>query len=69
MFKALGTNRARFAEIVELLKTSDFGIIRSDRESEELRNVFDSMSFNKARVLLTYWDWAALKSGPYAPAN
>jgi Uncharacterised protein conserved in bacteria (DUF2336) len=69
MFKAMGTNRARFGEILELLKTSDFGIIRADRESEELRNVFDSMSFNKARVLLTYWDWAALKSGPYAPAN
>jgi Uncharacterised protein conserved in bacteria (DUF2336) len=69
VFKAMGTNRARFGEILELLKTSDFGIIRGDRETEELRNVFDSMSFNKARVLLTYWDWAALKSGPYAPAN
>ena len=69
MFKALGTNRARFSEIIEIFKSSDFGIIRSDRESEELKNVFDSMSFNKARVLLTYWDWAALKSGPYAPAN
>ena len=69
MFKALGTNRGRFGEIIVLLKTSDFGIIRGDREVDELQNVFDSMSFNKARVLLTYWDWAALKSGPYAPAN
>ena len=69
MFKAMGTNRGRFGEIVELLKKSDFGIIRGDRDTEELQSVFDSMSFNKARVLLTYWDWAALKSGPYAPAN
>jgi Uncharacterised protein conserved in bacteria (DUF2336) len=69
VFKAMGTNRLRFGEIIELLKNSDFGIIRADREIEELQNVFDSMSFNKARVLLTYWDWAVLKSGPYAPAN
>ena len=69
MFKAMGTNRGRFGEIAELLKKSDFGIIRGDRDTEELQSVFDSMSFNKARVLLTYWDWAALKSGPYAPAN
>jgi hypothetical protein len=69
MLKAMGTNRARFSEMVDQLKSSDFGIIRGDRDIEELKNVFDSMSFNKARVLLTYWDWAVLKSGPYAPAN
>ena len=69
VFKAMGANRARFAEIVQLFKTSDYGIIRGEREVEELSNVFDSMSFNKARILLTYWDWSSLKSGPYAPAN
>ena len=68
-FKAIGTNRARFGEIVEILKASDFGIIAAERGTAELQNIFDSMSFNKARVLLTYWDWAVLKSGPYAPAN
>ena len=68
-FKAIGANRARFAEIIEILKNSDFGIIAAQRSSAELQNIFDSMSFNKARVLLTYWDWAVLKSGPYAPAN
>lgn len=68
-FKAIGTNRARFGEIIEIIKTSDFGIIANQRGSAELQNIFDSMSFNKARVLLTYWDWAVLKSGPYAPAN
>ena len=68
-FKAIGINRARFGEIIEILKTSDFGIITAQRSSADLQNIFDSMSFNKARVLLTYWDWAVLKSGPYAPAN
>ncbi|MGB8314588.1 MAG: DUF2336 domain-containing protein, partial [Aestuariivirga sp.] len=67
--KAIGTNRIRFGEIIDLLKASDFGVIASSRSTAELQNIFDSMSFNKARVLLTYWDWAVLKSGPYAPAN
>jgi hypothetical protein len=67
--KAIGTNRVRFGEIIDILKASDFGIIASMRSTAELQNIFDSMSFNKARVLLTYWDWAVLKSGPYAPAN
>ena len=67
--KAIGTNRVRFGEIIDILKASDFGIIASTRSTVELQNIFDSMSFNKARVLLTYWDWAVLKSGPYAPAN
>ena len=67
--KAIGTNRVRFGEIIDILKASDFGIIASTRSTVELQSIFDSMSFNKARVLLTYWDWAVLKSGPYAPAN
>jgi uncharacterized protein (DUF2336 family) len=67
--KAIGTNRVRFGEIIDILKASDFGIIASARSTVELQSIFDSMSFNKARVLLTYWDWAVLKSGPYAPAN
>ncbi len=67
--KAIGTNRVRFGELIEILKASDYGIIASTRSGAELQNIFDSLSFNKARVLLTYWDWAVLKSGPYAPAN
>ncbi len=67
--KAIGTNRVRFGEIIDILKASDFGIVDSARSTVELQNIFDSMSFNKARVLLTYWDWAVMKSGPYAPAN
>ncbi len=69
VLKALGINRAKFAEIIELLKQPDCGIIDGDRSTSELQGVFDSLSFNKARVLLTYWDWAMMKSGPYAPAQ
>ena len=67
VFKALGVNRAKFEEIVELLKQPGCAIIKEDRATSELQGIFDSLSFNKARVLLTYWDWAVMKTGPYAP--
>jgi hypothetical protein len=35
----------------------------------ELQGFFESLSFNKARVLLTYWDWGVLGTGPYAAAS
>ena len=40
--KAIGTNRARFGEIIEILKNSDFGIIAAERNTAELQNIFDS---------------------------
>ncbi len=67
--KAIGANRAQCEEYVERLKAGDRPLLKNDRQSMELQNVFDQMSFNKARVLLTYWDWAVLKSGPYSPAH
>jgi hypothetical protein len=51
------------------LGSGENAIIRPGRVIEELQNVFDSLSFNKARILLTYWDWYVRKSGPYAPRN
>jgi uncharacterized protein (DUF2336 family) len=69
VMKALGTGRARFAEILATLKRSDHATLSPNRENSELQNIFDSMSFNKARILLTYWDWAVQKSGPYAASN
>jgi uncharacterized protein (DUF2336 family) len=53
--KAAGLTRAQFAEMVGR---------RPDAEA--LQAIFDSLSFNKARVLLTYWDWAVRRTGPYA---
>ena len=66
VMKAMGATRALFAAAIERWQTSTSAMLRTDRSLDELRNLFDSMSFNKARVLLTYWDWAARKAGPYA---
>ena len=40
--KAIGTNRVRFGEIVDILKASDFSILDSGRSTAELQNIFDS---------------------------
>jgi len=61
--KALGITRARFEEIVAAAKT---GAMRASHRLAELQGFFESLSFNKARVLLTYWDWGVLGTGPYA---
>ena len=53
--KAAGLTRSQFADIVA--KRTD---------AEALQAIFDTLSFNKARVLLTYWDWAVKRTGPYA---
>jgi uncharacterized protein (DUF2336 family) len=67
--KALGLSRTRFAEVIEKFGQCPDPLIRSDRSVSELQNIFDSLSFNKARVLLTYWDWAAHDAGPYTSAQ
>ncbi len=53
--KAAGLTRAQFASVVD-----------KRHDAEALKAIFDTLSFNKARVLLTYWDWAARRTGPYA---
>lgn len=53
--KAAGLTRAQFAAVVD-----------KRHDAEALKAIFDTLSFNKARVLLTYWDWAARRTGPYA---
>lgn len=65
ILKVLGLSRAKFADALITLQESKIATLRKDRNPTELQSIFDSMSFNKARVLLTYWDWAAQKSGPY----
>jgi hypothetical protein len=69
LLKAAGSTRNDFAAHLETMRHSDFATISVDRNSDELTALFDSMSFNKARILLTYWDWATRKSGPYAPIH
>jgi uncharacterized protein (DUF2336 family) len=67
--KAMGVPRVRFEEIIHQCRLSPACALRQDRKVEELQGLFDTLSFNKARVLLTYWDWAASQSGPYDSAS
>ena len=69
LLKAAGVSRGQVTEIFEKLKQSTSGLIDPSREVDELQSTFDSFSFNKARILLTYWDWATMRTGPYAPLN
>jgi len=69
LLKALGYARGKFAGTMDSLRKSESGILRSDRVVDDLQSLFDSLSFNKARILLTYWDWFVRQAGPYAPRN
>lgn len=59
IMKVLGVPRNRFAEAVDQLQCSDARTIRANRNPDELGAIFDSLSFNKARVVMTYWEWTA----------
>jgi uncharacterized protein (DUF2336 family) len=69
LLKAIGFPRSEVMGALQIIQNSDFDLIQRDRDLTELNNTFESLSFNKARVLITYWDWAILKTGPYAPPN
>jgi len=69
ILKALGYPRGKFADSMERFRHPDCQILRPDRNISELESLFDTLSFNKARILLTYWDWFVQKSGPYAPQH
>jgi len=60
--KALGMTRAGAAKTISLLVQAEHAPLRADRNTQELYYVFDSLSMNKARVLLTYWDWSTRRS-------
>jgi Uncharacterised protein conserved in bacteria (DUF2336) len=64
--KAMGATRARFEEAFSASSEISENGLRPRRSATELQSIFESLSFNKARVLLTYWDWAISRSGPYA---
>lgn len=69
LLKTLGCSRAKFEEVMTKLRQSGAGLLRVERDLQEMQAIFDGLSFNKARILLTYWDWYVRKSGPYAPHN
>lgn len=63
LLKALGVSRGRLSETMERLGAG------RERDPAEIQAVFDALSFNKARMLLGYWDWSTRKAGPYAPRS
>lgn len=69
LLKTLGFQRAKFSDAIAAMQNAEISLIRPGRKIDELQNVFDTLSFNKARILLTYWDWYVRKAGPYAPHN
>lgn len=69
LLKALGLTRSRFDDALDRIRAAT-GLVNDSRPQEELKAVFDSLSFTKARVLLIYWDWHTRGVGPYAaPAD
>ena len=66
LLKAMGFPRGQAEEVFEALKDADHGLLDPARDTEELQALFDQLSFTKARILLTYWNWSTTKTGPYA---
>ena len=56
LLKALGLGRSRIDDALDRIRAGT-GLISEGRMQEELKAMFDALSFTKARVLLTYWDW------------
>jgi len=54
--KAVGISRKDFAACLKTLKILG-PQLSEGRDSAELQELFDSLSYNKAKVLLTYWGW------------
>ena len=69
LLKAAAYPRSAVLGLLSKLRDCDLPVIAQDRELNELQSMFETLSFNKARILLTYWDWAQRKTGPYAPAH
>ena len=64
LFKALGAGRSRFVHAMEKLRE---GGLAAGSDPAAVQAVFEGLSFTKARMLVTYWDWYTRKAGPYAP--
>jgi uncharacterized protein (DUF2336 family) len=69
MIKVAGLPRSQLEEIIPSFNQGEHPLVDPERSLDELQAVFDQLSFNKARILLTYWDWATLRTGPYGALN
>ncbi|MGB8953311.1 MAG: DUF2336 domain-containing protein, partial [Candidatus Aminicenantales bacterium] len=66
MLKAAVYPRSSMLGLLKRMQSADLPLISRERDLTELQSMFETLSFNKARILLTYWDWAQSKTGPYA---
>ena len=64
-FKCLAQSRLVMAQALQRWVESGKCPINGENRLVELHAQFDGMSFNKARMLLAYWDWATRKTGPF----
>ena len=55
--KAAGMTRKNFAACLEELRVGGAPQLPEGRDPADLQGLFDSLSYNKAQVLLTYWSW------------
>jgi uncharacterized protein (DUF2336 family) len=69
MLKAAGYPRSAVSGMLKRMQDATLPLVSRDRDIGDLQIMFETLSFNKARILLTYWDWAQAKTGPYAPAQ
>lgn len=69
MLKAAGFPRSSVGDLLPALKRGEIALLDPQRDITELQTMFDTLSLNKARILLTYWNWAVRKAGPYAPVH
>jgi uncharacterized protein (DUF2336 family) len=69
MLKAAAYPRSSMTGLLKRMQNADLPLISRERDLTELQSMFETLSFNKARILLTYWDWAQGKTGPYAAAH
>lgn len=69
MLKAAVYPRNSLAGLLKRLQEAELPLISRERDISDLQSMFETLSFNKARILLTYWDWAQSKTGPYAPVH
>ena len=65
VFKSLAQSRLAMAEALKRWLASDKCKIKGENRLIELHAQFDSLSYNKARMLLSYWDWYSREAGPY----
>lgn len=65
VFKCLAQSRLAMAEALKRWLASEKCMINGDSRLIELHALFDSLSYNKARMLLSYWDWHSREAGPY----